>query len=93
LSCSSIFFCRFMFVHAAIIMRLLVVGSGSVLKAGDALVLGAVGAAEDRAVLLDAVADHLAAAVRAGRGQRVDGTLEGVEGVRAAGHRHGERLV
>src|SRR2546421_4570141 len=56
-------------------------------------VLGTVGAAVKGAVVLDPVADHLTAAVRAGGCQRVDGTLEGVKRLRPSGHRHGERLV
>ena len=47
----------------------------------------AVGAAIERAVRLDAVPDHLDAAILADRGERVDRTLETVEGVRVpAGH-------
>src|SRR5439155_14619985 len=40
---------------------------------------GTAGAAEDGAVILDAMSDHLAAAVCTGRRQGVNGTLEGVE--------------
>src|SRR5207237_6864970 len=65
----------------------------AVSQARDAGVLGAVGAAEHHAVLLDAVADQLAAAVLAGRGQGVDRALERIERVLPAGHRHRERLV
>src|SRR3954470_96720 len=53
----------------------------------------AVGAAEELAVRLDAVADDLAAAVLAHRGHLVDRTLEAVEGVPRAGRDHLERLV
>src|SRR5215217_2974904 len=54
----------------------------------------AVGAAVKRATRLDAVSDHLDVAVLAGWGERVDRTLEAVEGVRVpTGHRDGDRLV
>src|SRR5215217_3749248 len=53
----------------------------------------AVGAAVKRVVRLDAVSDHLDIAVLAGWGERVDRTLEAVEGVRVpTGHRDGDRL-
>src|SRR5439155_2148294 len=65
----------------------------AVLDALDARMLGAVGTAVKGAVVFDPVADHLAAAVRAGGCQRVDGALEGVKRLRPSGHRHGERLV
>src|SRR5918994_144173 len=58
--------------------------SGPVDRGGDALVLGAVRAAEEPAIRLDAVADDLHAAVLAHRGQRVDRALERVEGVALA---------
>src|SRR5205807_3698010 len=64
-----------------------------ILEALDAGLLCAVGATVVGAALFDAVADDLAATVGAGGGQCVDGALEGVEGVRAAGRRHVERLV
>jgi hypothetical protein len=52
-----------------------------------------VGAAVKRVVRLDAVPDHLDVAVLAGWGERVDRTLETVEGVRApAWHAHLESL-
>jgi hypothetical protein len=50
-------------------------------------------AAEVRAFLLDAVTDHLAAAVTAHGRQRLDRALEGVEDVRRAVHRDREGLV
>src|SRR5215210_2917599 len=54
----------------------------------------AVGAAVKRAVRLDAVPDHLDIAVLASWGERVDRTLEAVEGVRVpTGHGDGDRLV
>jgi hypothetical protein len=64
--------------------------SGSVPQAGNPLVFGAMHTAEDSASLFNTVADHLAAAVGTGRGQSVNCTLEGIEGVRATGHRDGE---
>ena len=70
----------------------LAVKSGTVLQARDAFLLGAVSAAEKRAVLLDPVTDHFAAAVGTGRCQGVDGALEAVEGVRLARHRDGDAL-
>jgi hypothetical protein len=48
--------------------------------------LGAVGAAVEGAVGLDAMPDNLAAAVVAGRGQGVNRTLKTIEHVRLAGH-------
>src|SRR5204863_5726176 len=65
----------------------------AVLQSRDAGLLGAVGAAVHRAVVLHAVADHLAAAVAAVRRERVDGALERVERLGAALLGHGERLV
>src|SRR5437588_630014 len=62
----------------------------AVFQPRDARLLGAVGAAEHRAVVLHAVADHLAAAVAAGRRERVDGALERVKGLGAALLGHGE---
>src|SRR5205823_9293374 len=59
----------------------------------DSGVLGAIGAAEDRVVMLDAMANHFAAAVGADWRQRVDGTLKGVEGVLLAVHGHGKSFV
>ena len=54
----------------------------------------AVGAAVEAAVRLDAVADHLASAVLAGRGERVDRALEAIECMRvAAGHPNLEGFV
>src|SRR4051812_5426281 len=68
--------------------------SGAVGHALGARVRGAVRAAVHRAAGLDAVADDLAAAVGAGRRERVDRALEGVEGAaRAAGDRDLHRLV
>src|SRR5215210_9595157 len=69
-------------------------GSGPV---GDAFRAGhasAVGAAVEVTVRLDAVPDHLDAAILASRSQGVDSTLEAVEGMRVAtGHTHLESLV
>jgi len=53
-----------------------------------------VGTAVEVAICLDAVSYHLDAAVLAGRRERVDGTLEAVEGARSlAGHAYLESLV
>src|SRR5688572_21642094 len=67
--------------------------SGAVVQAADARLRGAVRAAEEGAGVLAAVADDAAAAVRAGRRQRVDGAFEAVEGVGAIAHHHLEGLV
>src|SRR5690606_34323642 len=56
-------------------------------------VAGALGAAEEPAVDLGAVADDLAPAVLADRRHEVDGALEAVEGVALARRHHLERLV
>jgi hypothetical protein len=50
-------------------------------------------AAEERAVLLEPVADDPDAAMVAARGERMDGALEAVEGVGGSVHAHLERLV
>ena len=47
---------------------------------------GAVGATEDRPVLLEAVADHLAAAVGTNGSQSLYGSFEAIEGVMLARH-------
>jgi hypothetical protein len=76
------------------LLRPLVAALDPVGEAGDARFLGAVGAAEDPAVRLDAVADDLATAVAARRRERVDRALEAVEGVRGTvGGGHLKRLV
>src|SRR5436190_199617 len=67
--------------------------SGAVPERANARLLGAAGAAKHHPVGFDAVTDDLATAVRAVRRQRVDGALEGVEGMRVAGHRYCEGLV
>src|SRR5215218_4312922 len=66
---------------------------GAVAQPGDALLLGAVGAAENGAVRLDAVADDPTPAMRTGRRERVDRALEAVEDVRGTLCLHLERLV
>src|SRR5438874_6929253 len=65
----------------------------AVFQPRDARLLGAVGAAVHRAVVLHAVADHLAAAVAAVRREGVDSALERVEGLGTTLLGHGERLV
>src|SRR5918997_4502603 len=67
--------------------------SDAVARRLGALLGGAVRAAEQAAVGLDAVADHADAAVLAGRRQRVDRALEAVEGVRGARRGHLDGLV
>jgi hypothetical protein len=72
----------------------LVNGSGSVGDPFSSRHARAVSAAVKRAVRLDAVPDHLDAAVLADRGERMNRTLETVEGVRApVGHAHLESLI
>jgi hypothetical protein len=56
-------------------------------------VLGAMDAAEDGAILLDPVTNHLATAVSANWRQCMDGTLECIERVLLPIHRHRECLV
>ena len=55
-------------------------------EALDALMLGAVDAAIDGVLMLHAMADDAAAAMRADRRERGDGTFEQVEGERAPVH-------
>ena len=55
--------------------------------------LGAMDAAEDCIAVLHAVPDDAASAMRAHRRERLDGALEGVEGVRLAVLHDLERLV
>jgi len=52
-----------------------------------------VGAAEEMAFDLDAVTDHLAAAVLTDRRHSMDGALKAIEDVLAASRRHGDRFV
>jgi hypothetical protein len=54
---------------------------------------GAVGATIDKAIAFDAVANDLAAAMFARRGQNVDGTLETVKDVTLAQHYHFKGFV
>src|ERR1700754_3385289 len=65
----------------------------AVAKSGDANHLGAMLAAEEGAVLFEAVTDDADAAVLAGWRQRVDRAFEAVEGVGGAVHAHLKRLV
>src|SRR6266705_2579061 len=65
----------------------------AVAQRGCAFLLGAMGAAEDRVVLLDAVTDDADAAVIAGRRERMDRAFEAVERMGVSVHRHLERLV
>jgi hypothetical protein len=64
-----------------------------VAQADDAGHLGAMLTAEERAVLLEPVADDADAAILAGRRQRMDRAFEAVEGMGGAVHAHLERLV
>src|SRR5215213_193053 len=69
-------------------------GSGSVLHPAHPCQAGAVCTAEEAAVRLHAVADHLYATVLAGGSEGVDRALEAVEGVRVAtSHSHLEALI
>src|ERR687888_1961012 len=67
--------------------------SGAVGDADDALPRRAAGAAVDAVPRFDAVADHLAPAVRANGRERVDRALEAVEDVRRSVLVHLECLV
>src|SRR6478672_10742104 len=64
-------------------------GSDAVVDAHHARVLGAARAAVERVVVLGAVADDAAAAMRAHRREALDRTFERIE--RAAAERSGER--
>src|SRR5262245_23478944 len=66
---------------------------GAILDAFHALLLGAMGAAEDLAVRLDAMADDPAVAVGAMGRHGLDGAFEAVEGHRPASLRHVQGLV
>jgi hypothetical protein len=57
-------------------------GLCAVLQLSDALLASTMGAAIDRAVCLDAVADDAAATVCARRGKRLDGAFKAIERVR-----------
>src|SRR6266571_7206900 len=65
----------------------------SVTQAGHAFGLGAMVAAEELAFLFEAVTEDMNAAIVAGWSQRMDRTLEAVEGVGGAVHAHLKRLV
>ena len=67
--------------------------SYSVAQAHHAFYLGAMLAAEEGAFLFESVTDNMNAAIPAGRGQRMDCTLEAVECVGCTIHGHFERLV
>src|SRR5439155_19432892 len=66
--------------------------SRSIFHSAHAGLGGAVGAAEDFPVRLDAVAENPAMAVLALGRQRRDGAFKAVKGVRPPGHHHFERL-
>src|SRR5262249_51263759 len=68
-------------------------GSGAVAQLAGALHFGAMRTAEDRAVLLHAVAHDVGAAARACRRHPLDRAFEAVEGVGHAVHDHLKRLV
>src|SRR5688500_17969624 len=68
-------------------------GGHPVPKAVNAVFFGTVGAAEDDAVLFDAVSDDLAVAMLAVWSEHMDGTLERVEDVHLPRHRDREGLV
>jgi hypothetical protein len=65
--------------------------SYSVAQAHHAFYLGAMLAAEEGAFLFESVTDNMNAAIPAGRGQRMDCTLEAVECVGCTIHGHFER--
>ena len=67
--------------------------SYSVTQARHAFYLGAMLAAEEGAFLFESVTDNMNPAIPAGRGQRMDCTLEAVERVSCAIHGHLECLV
>jgi hypothetical protein len=67
--------------------------SYSVAQAHHAFYLGAMLAAEEGAFLFESVTNNMNAAIPAGRGQRMDCTLEAVECVGCTIHGHFERLV
>jgi hypothetical protein len=67
--------------------------SYSVTQARHAFYLGAMLAAEEGAFLFESVTDNMNPAIPAGRGQRMDCTLEAVERVGCAIHGHLECLV
>ena len=73
------------------LLRAAAAASRPVCQPGDAGLLGAVGAAEDRAVVFDAVAEYFAAAMGAHRGQGVNRAFERVENVPLAVHGYRER--
>ena len=62
-------------------------------QARHAFLLGAMHAAENRSIMLDAMPDDTAAAMRAGRRERLDGTFERVEDHGAVGHPNLEAFV
>ena len=62
-------------------------------KAFDALMLGAMDAAIDRVVVLHAMADNAAVAMRADGGERGDGAFKAVEHVRPTSHEHLKGLI
>jgi len=78
-----------------IIMSMLQVfdASGAIPETSHSFVRRAIGTAEDCVVLFDAVADHLASAVRAYRGQSVNGALKGIKCVLTSVHYDGKCLV
>src|SRR6266498_734931 len=67
--------------------------SDAIVEAADTSHSGAVRAAVIGAVTFHSVADDSAPAVGAFGGERVDGALEGVEGMARISHRDGKRLV
>ena len=68
-------------------------GSNAIIQPAHPRLFRAVRAAEKLSIRLRAVSDHLAAAVRARRRQRVDGAFKAVEPVRLAGDGDLNRLV
>jgi len=60
------------------------------MQSSNACMFGTVSTAEHCTILFDAVTDYFAPTMSADRRQRMDSTLEGVEGMLDSLHRHSE---
>src|SRR5262245_4527424 len=67
--------------------------SGAIANLRDAFLFGAVGATVDSTVFFHSVTDHMRAAMRASRSERLDCTFKAVEDVTLAVQCHLERFV